>query len=269
MKLNQPSLRPDCGRCFGLCCAGPAFSASADFAIDKPAGQPCPNLLPDFRCSIHDRLRAEGFRGCAVFDCFGAGQKVSQVTFGGRDWRRAPETAGQMFAAFAVMRQLHELLWHLAEAQALTAARPLYADLAAAFLATGRLTHGDAPSLTGLDVAAHREAVNALLLRASELARASAAPWQDLRGADLTGRDLTGARLRGASLRGARLLGTVLRGADLTLADVTGADFRGADLASANLSAALFVSQAQLDAARGDRWTRLPAARTRPAHWRP
>ena len=52
----------------------------------------------------------------------------------------------------------------------------------------------------GLDVAAHRQAVNALLLRASELVRAGA-PRQEaeLRGADLTGRDLSGADLRGAS----------------------------------------------------------------------
>jgi len=66
----------------------PAFSASADFAIDKDAGQPCPNLRPDFRCSIHDRLRQQGLPGCAVYDCFGAGQQVAQVTFGGRDCHR-------------------------------------------------------------------------------------------------------------------------------------------------------------------------------------
>ena len=36
-------LRADCTRCFALCCVAPAFAASADFAIDKPAGQPCPN----------------------------------------------------------------------------------------------------------------------------------------------------------------------------------------------------------------------------------
>src|SRR6185437_7197530 len=48
-------LRADCGRCFGLCCVAPAFVRSADFAIDKPAGQPCPNLATtSFDCSLHD-----------------------------------------------------------------------------------------------------------------------------------------------------------------------------------------------------------------------
>ena len=119
----QRALRADCGRCFGLCCVAPGFSASADFAIDKPAGRPCPHLQPDFRCGIHVDLRGQGFRGCAVYDCFGAGQQVSQVTFGGRDWHRDPRAATQMFEVFPIMRQLHELLWYLAAALALRPAR--------------------------------------------------------------------------------------------------------------------------------------------------
>ena len=89
--MSGDRLHADCARCFALCCVAPAFAASADFAIDKPAGQPCPNLLADFRCGIHDHLRERGFPGCTVFDCFGAGQRVAQVSFGGVDWRRAPE----------------------------------------------------------------------------------------------------------------------------------------------------------------------------------
>ena len=50
-------LRADCTRCAGLCCVAPAFAASADFAIDKPAGHACPNLRDDDRCGIHAQLR--------------------------------------------------------------------------------------------------------------------------------------------------------------------------------------------------------------------
>src|SRR4051794_16389300 len=108
--LLSESLKADCESCFGLCCVALPFAASADFAIDKDAGRPCPNLEADFRCGIHRDLRERGFPGCTVYDCFGAGQKVSQVTFAGQDWRRAPETATRMFAVFPVVRQLHELL---------------------------------------------------------------------------------------------------------------------------------------------------------------
>ncbi|KAB1901239.1 pentapeptide repeat-containing protein, partial [Micromonospora sp. AMSO31t] len=182
-------LRADCTRCFGICCVAPAFAASADFAIDKPAGQPCPNLGVDSRCGIHRDLRQRGFPGCTVFDCFGAGQHVAQGTFGGRDWRGDPAAARRMFDTFAVMRPLHELLWYLTEAVALTPAGPLRDELAAALAETGRLTDGAPEDLLDVDVDAQRERVNRLLSRAGEQARSGRA-GVDRRGAMLIGVDL-------------------------------------------------------------------------------
>ncbi|MEV6522119.1 pentapeptide repeat-containing protein [Longispora sp. NPDC051575] len=264
------NLRADCANCFGLCCVVPAFAASADFAIDKRAGQPCPNLQRDFRCGIHTNLRDRGFPGCTVYDCFGAGQKIAQVTFGGHDWRERPDTRERMFAGFTVMRHLHELLWYLTEALAWPAARPVHADLRRALDHTERLAAGDAEALVAVDVDAHRGAVNVLLLRASELVRAGVPGRRlDRRGADLVGADLRTTDLRGAHLRGTLLIGADLRGADLADADLIGADCRGADLRGADLSGSLFLTQFQVNAARGDLGTKLPPALTRPPHWDP
>jgi uncharacterized protein YjbI with pentapeptide repeats len=261
------SLRADCGRCAALCCVVPAFAASADFAIGKAAGQPCPNLRAGFRCGIHGRLRPEGFPGCAAYDCFGAGQQVIQVTFGGRDWRHAPEVAGEMFAVFPVMRQLHELLFYLTSGLTLAAAAPLRGELNAALDDLRRLTRASPGELAGLDLDVRRGQVSALLQRVSKLARGDVRPELELRGADLIGKNLSGADLRRANLRGAYLIGTGLSGADLSAADVTGADTRGADLSGANLAGTIFLTQSQVDAARGDRTTRLPPALARPPHW--
>nr|WP_234430533.1 pentapeptide repeat-containing protein [Streptomyces sp. NRRL F-4489] len=261
-------LLSDCGDCFGLCCVALPFARSADFAVDKEAGRPCANLGDDFRCGIHQELRPRGFSGCTVFECFGAGQKVSQVTFGGTDWRSAPETARPMFEAFGVMRQLHELLWYLTEAVALPAARPVRAELRDALAATERLTLGTAAELAAVDVAGHRATVNALLLRVSELVRAKVpGRKKERRGADLMGARLKGAGLQGANLRGAYLIAADLRGADLRSADMIGADLRDADLRGADLTGAIFLTQAQVNAARGDAATRLPEGLRRPAHW--
>lgn len=262
------NLRADCERCFALCCVAPAFAASADFAITKQAGQACPNLRSDFRCGIHTRLRQQGFRGCSVYDCFGAGQQVSQVTFGGQDWRQAPQTAQQMFAVFSIMRALHELLWYLSEALALPSAGSLHGEIRRALEETERLTHSGPDALLALDVARYRQDINALLLRASECARADIRhAKKDYRGADLIGFKLKGADLRGANMRGAYLIGADLRGADLRMADVTGADLRDADLSGADLSGSIFLIQSQLDAAKGDSETKVPPSLTRPAHW--
>ncbi|MEU4142455.1 pentapeptide repeat-containing protein [Streptomyces parvulus] len=267
--VDRAALRADCGRCFGLCCVALPFARSADFAIDKDAGKPCPNLRTDHRCGIHTELRERGFTGCTVYDCFGAGQQVSQVTFGGQDWRTGPpERARQIFDVFPVVRQLRELLWYLTEALTLPAARPVHADLRRALADTERLTGGTPEELAALDVAAHRQRVNALLLRTSELVRSGTrGRKKNRRHADLMGARLRGADLAGADLRGAYLIAADLIGADLRGADLIGADLRDADLTDADLTGAFFLTQPQLTAARGGADTRLPGSVGRPAHW--
>ncbi|WP_207946470.1 pentapeptide repeat-containing protein [Actinomadura sp. 7K507] len=265
---ERRGLAADCANCFGLCCVALPFAKSADFAVDKEAGEPCRNLLADFRCGIHADLRQQGFQGCTVFDCFGAGQKVSQGTFGGRDWRRGPDVARQMFRVFPVMRQLHELLYYLDQALALPSAEPVHEDLRGALDDVARLTDAGPAELADVDVPAVREKVNVLLLRVSELVRASVpGRKRNHRGADLIGAKLKGADLRGADLRGAYLIAADLRGADLRAADLIGADLRDADLRGADLTGSVFVTRSQLDSARGDAATRTPGALGRPAHW--
>jgi len=246
----------------------PAFAKSADFAIDKPAGQACPNLSSDFSCSIHDNLREQAFPGCAVFDCFGAGQQVVQVTFAGRDWRQAPETAASMFEVFGVMRQLKELLWYLAEALAVLPPGPLREEVEQVQKQTRSLVAAPSIDLEQFDTAAHRGVAGPLLAKVSETLRADLpGRSRDRIGADLIGAKLRAADLRGISMRGAYLLGADLRGADLSRTDLLGADLRGADLRATRLAESLFLTQPQLDAAHGDLSTTLPSWLTRPDHW--
>ena len=245
----------------------PAFAASADFAIDKPAGRPCPNLQADFRCGIHAELRPRGFPGCEVFDCFGAGQQLTQVTFEGRNWRRTPELAGPMFAALPVMRQLHELLWYLAEALTLVE-EPLLREVRDLQGDTERHTGLGPDQLAALDIGAHRRRGGDLLRTVSASVRAQVPNRaRDREGADLIGATLRGARLRGASLRGAYLIAADLRDADLRDTDLLGADLRDTDLRGADLTGCLFLTRPQVTAARGNLSTRLPDGVERPTHW--
>jgi uncharacterized protein YjbI with pentapeptide repeats len=263
---GQIQLEADCARCFGLCCVALAFSRSADFAIDKPVGEACPNLDATFRCAIHDELRQRGFPGCSVFDCLGAGQQVSQAIYAGRDWRSNPVLGSQMFEVFARVRELHMLLWHLREALRLPAAQQLHRELSGAFERIHRLTSSSPESILAIDMAEQLASVRDLLRCASARAR-DGVSGPDYSNKDLIGANLAGAQLRGANLRGAQLIGANLRKADLRLADLTAADLRDTDVRGADLSGALFVRQAQLDAARGDADTRLPAGVQRPKHW--
>jgi hypothetical protein len=256
--VQRTDLRADCSSCFGLCCIALTFSKSADFAIDKPAGEACPNLDGAFRCTIHSKLRPKGFQGCTVYDCFGAGQEISRRA--GTSWREQP--GQQMFAALPILRQLHELLWYLTEALEYKA---FDAEVRAAIERVESVSR--TADLTTVDVNAERAAVNELLLKTSQLVRGKQNKKKERRGADLMGARLRGADLQNANLRGAYLIGADLRDANLRQADLIGADLRDADLRGADLTGALFLTQSQVNAARGDRATKLPPAVTRPSHW--
>jgi hypothetical protein len=253
-----PDLDADCSRCFGLCCVALPFSRSADFPVDKAGGEPCRNLLPDHRCGIHDRLLQGGWRGCVTFDCFGAGQQVSQVTFGGVSWREAPGTAPTMYAVLPVMRQLHEMLAHLREALALEVDDPTRRRLTASLAEVTAETAGGPEAVLAVDLVALRSRVGALLGSVSATVRGRRRRQDGIRtpprrvraGADLVAADLRARDLRTADLRGALLIAADLRGADLRWADLLGADLRDADLRGARLDGALFLTRPQLAAAR-------------------
>jgi uncharacterized protein YjbI with pentapeptide repeats len=236
--------RGKCEDCFGLCCVAPRFPASAEFAISKEAGEPCPNLAIDFRCTIHSSLNAQGFRGCVAYDCLGAGQKVSQLVFGGRSWREAPETAERMFETFRFVRHLHEMLIPLTVGATLELTAPLRRRLDSLREEIDRLTRASADEILAADVAEYRRRANGLLLLvACELTRADITRDISRRGVDLRSTDLSDGHLRrvdftDANLHGARLARADLREANLTNADLTQADLTDADLTGATLTGA-------------------------------
>lgn len=276
-EILRKNLQANCKNCFGLCCAALCFSASEGFPTNKEAGQPCINLQSDFKCSVHTNLAERGLKGCIAFDCFGAGQKVSQISFGGNDWRKVPESAKTMFEVFLIVSRLQELLWYLTEALTFEVSRSIYNDLRSTIEETEQLTYLSVEELLKLDIPVHRAKVDTLLQKTSELVRTEASGGKQKislrckkvlgQGLDLIGADLRKRDMRGENLRGAYLIAADLRDVDLSGADLIGADFRDADLRGANLSKSIFLTQAQINAAKGNADTKIPSSLSRPMHW--
>ena len=236
-----------------MCCVGLTITASADFAIDKPASVPCPNLLGDYGCGIHSQLRDRGFSGCTTYDCYGAGQKVSQVVFEGRSWREAPETAQRMFQSLPPRRELHQLLWFLTEAldrQPGPALARAIDDAKALGNSDDELSWGDVDRLA--------RSVMPLLHNVSAAVRAAARRHPQR---------TAGADLRGVDLRGQNRAGQDLTNADLRGADLMDTDLRRADLSGADLTDAVFLTQSQLNSANGSSSTLISSPLTAPRHW--
>ena len=110
------TLKIDCEKCSGLCCVALYCMKTDGFPANKEAGTPCKNLMSDFRCAIHSNLVSKNMRGCLAYDCFGAGQKTTQVCYPNRDWKTNPEQANEIFHVFLIVFQLHQMLWYLIEA---------------------------------------------------------------------------------------------------------------------------------------------------------
>lgn len=270
-------LKSNCAECYGLCCVGLHFAASEGFPLDKAPGKACPHLQEDFRCGVHETLAERGYKGCIGFDCLGAGQRVSQVTFPEGSWKKRPETSKRMFEAFVMMRHLYELLWYLSEALEKGQGKRIKRGLEEALTEVDKLTFLAPEALVQVDVNALRFRFNVLLTEVGEQVRGvygngKAAPgnvrkrlgrYADLAGADLSGMNLSGANFRGAVLIAADLSGSILAGAELI-----GADLRDAKLFGADLHEALYLTQAQVNSAKGDMETKLPEGLERPVHWR-
>jgi uncharacterized protein YjbI with pentapeptide repeats len=241
----------------------------------KDAGKPCLNLKSDFSCAIHKNLRKKGLKGCTAYDCFGAGQKVAQGTYGGHNWKQAPEAAKEMFEVFLIMRQLHEMLWYLSEAFRIQSNDVIQNKLNDLIKEIDHITNQNPGSLMKLDIEVYRDRVNLLLHQTSETVRTKVLNGKrsTLRRKKIAGRldcfgaDLRKVNLRGADFRGAFLIAADLRENDLSGADFIGADMRDADIRGTNLEKSIFLTQSQINTARGNLSTKLPPALIRPTYW--
>jgi uncharacterized protein YjbI with pentapeptide repeats len=251
---------PDCARCVGLCCVALPFRPSHGFAFAKDAGEPCRHLDTAYACSIHATLREAGMSGCTAYECFGAGQQVSQVVYGGATWRDSADGGAEMFSVFAVVQRLHEMLVLLDQASALEPG-PELSRLRGQV--SGR-TSGRPADILGTDLERLAVLVGEALRSVSRSVRGDGPSYA---GQDLVGRDLRAEPLARADLRGALLIAADLRDADLDRTDLLGADLRDADLSGADISTALFLTQPQLNSARGNGRTRLPDGLRRPPPW--
>lgn len=271
----KESLKVDCEKCFGFCCVALYFSKAEGFPIDKIAGKPCINLKDDFKCSVHSNLKKKGFKGCIHYDCFGAGQKVAQINYKGQDWKKNKESSKKMFDVFLNVYRLHEMLWYLTEAFRIQSDEEIKKEIIDMIDSTNKLTRLDSYSIMKIDIIVHRSKVNKLLLKTSESIRSKIKKDKKdilkkklIAGrANFMGKDLRKYNLIGENLSESFLIAADLRGVDLSFTDLIGADLRDTDIRGADLSNSIFITQAQINSAKGDDNTGLPISLVRPSSW--
>ncbi len=266
------SLKSKCEACFGLCCIALFFSKTDGFPHDKKAGEPCQHLSIIHKCDVYQNLKHLGYKGCISFECFGAGQKISQSTFANQDWRSKPEISKNMFESFQVMRQLHEMIQYMAEANQRIETITIHDRLSETLIKLIDNTNLSSEELTELNLDVLHNEVDILLTEASKLVLGDESKLPKNirklgRSMDLIGKDLRQVELRNTNLRSALMIASTLQGVDFGSSNFLGADIRDALIQDADLSQCLFLTQAQINSAKGNSGTKLPKMLVRPKHW--
>lgn len=266
----QARLKIDCAKCSGLCCVALYCVKTDGFPADKEAGVPCGHLLPDFRCDIHSELVSKKLRGCLAYDCFGAGQKVTQNSSFDGDWRSPDGKAEEIFGAFRIVFQLHQIEWYLLEALSLTSDNRIESAIEALISENEEMTSRTANEILRLDIEVYRSKANELLKQVSRTASAQPMCSSDGKanvGKDYIGKDFQRANLNGSDFSMALLIAANLEGCSLHCTNFLGADMRDVNVKNTNLSDSLFLSQMQINSAKGNANTKLPVNLSRPASW--
>ncbi|MDD6770138.1 pentapeptide repeat-containing protein [Inconstantimicrobium porci] len=272
----KDKLKSDCSKCFGLCCVALYCFKSDGFPRDKKDGEPCINLNNDFTCKVHECLKEKGFKGCLSYDCLGAGQRVCQDTFKGVNWRSDKQNAPKMFSAFLKMRELYEMMWYLYEASTLQQDDKKKEIIKKELEDLDALASSEYEELMRINLDEKKRDVNKLLHETSLEARRrykKSAPSlkhkKKLYGRpDYSKADLRKLDIKGEDLSGAFLIVANMKNMDLSGVDFLGADMRDADICNADLRNSIYITQAQINCAKGNDNTKLPEHINRPGHWR-
>ncbi len=201
--------------------------------------------------------------GCLTYDCFGAGQAVTQLYGAKANWRTHAACAVEVFKTFLTVFQLHQMLWYLWEAKIRTALPQ--GDIEQLILENERVTKLPPDLICGFDLQTYRARVNALLKRTiREISICNPAGEVEK---DFAGKNLTMIDLQGQDLSMAWMMAADLRGCCLRKTTLLGADLRDANLQDADLRECLFLTQLQLNSAKGNANTKIPSHLSQPVFW--
>ena len=266
-KLWKP-MKSDCSKCSGLCCTALFFSKTDGFPKDKIAGEPCMHLLKNYQCKIHSQLKAKKMRGCIGYDCFGAGNQVTEIVYKRKTWNELPKQSKEIFDVFTAVFQLYQIRYFLTEASLLIFADSFSGDIQKLIEEHVRITNNSPQIILSFNIEEYRSKANDVLkeickrLHGKENRKDFSCPkdfiGKKFRGKDMSGLDLSTKLLIAADFSDCIFDGTIFLGADTRDTNFTGAD----------LEEAVFLTQGQINAAKGNRSTKIPKHLYYPVTWR-
>jgi len=261
----EKKLKIDCKKCSGICCVALYCTKTDGFPENKEAGIPCKHLMSDFRCNIHSKLVDENMRGCLAYDCFGAGQKVTQYCYPDVTWKTHPEKANEIFEVFLIIFQLHQMEWYLLESLSLIKDKHLQANIEALISENEQITYQYSDEILQFDIEKYRSKTNQVLKQVSSIITTDSA--DKAHNKDCFGRNFKKVNLNAKDFSMAFMIAANLEGCSLQGTNFLGTDMRDANIKNSDLSSCVFLTQMQINSAKGNSNTKLPKNLSQPISW--
>lgn len=256
-------LKTNCSKCSGLCCVALFFFKMDGFPKDKKAGEPCDNLLNNFQCKIHTQLEDKNLKGCIGYDCFNAGEHVTQFIYQGKTYRDLPNRAMEIFDIFMIISQLFQARYYLLEVLTLEISSKMKEKIEWLIVENKKICNYSFNELLSFNLNAYKNKINPILKQIClQLNKNKNVPTvflgKNFEGKDMTNLDLSTKLLIAANFKGCRFENTIFLGADT----------RDTDFSNADLKKAVFLTQGQINSAKGNRNTKLPNHLNYPVTWK-
>lgn len=261
-------LKVDCSKCSGLCCTALFFSKIDGFPENKVAGKPCTKLKNDYKCTIHHELEKRNMKGCIGYDCFGAGQHVTQYIYKGETWQTSKELSEEMFNVFVIIFQLYQIRYFLEEAILVIPAKELWSDIENFINENKTICNSTPQSIINFDIEGYRNRVNIILRQVSASILKCFKNSDNRKLTDFLGRSFKNRDMSGLDLSMKLLIATNFDNCTFHGTIFLGADTRDTDFSNADLREAVFLSQGQINSAKGNKNTKLPYHLDYPVTWK-
>lgn len=258
----------NCESCCGLCCVALYFTKSDGFPKDKKAGIPCKNLQTDYKCKVYSQLSKNGLKGCMAYDCFGAGQYITYYAKDLPNWSTIfQKDAEQIFNSFLVVMRVYQTLWYLS--QCLILKLPQSEKNKAKLLIDegNMLIKISLERLAALDTQPFCEKSNNYLKHICAIFQSYFPNSGKVSSKNYIGKNMKQKNLTGKDFSMSLLIAANLEQSNLYGANFLGADTRDTNICNTDLSQCLFLTQIQINSAKGNNKTILPPYLHKPKTW--
>lgn len=267
-KGNLRELKIDCSKCSGLCCTALFFSKVDGFPENKVAGKACIKLKNNYYCKIHNELEKKNMKGCIGYDCFGAGQHVTQHIYIGKTWSDSPECAQEIFDVFIIIFQLYQIRYFLEESILIVSAKNLGDNIQKLINENKSICNDIPQNIINFDIECYRSKVNIILKQVSSSILKKFKNVDNAKSIDFLGRSFKKKDMSGLDLSMKLLIATNFDSCIFEGTNFLGADTRDTNFSNADLREAVFLTQGQINSAKGNRNTKLPQYLDYPVTWK-